>query len=554
MGMENRKDKEEKRYLIDSREQQYPSSQGISYESFSDFFSEKLRELNERSTRKITKREIGVKLDIDAEIFRKYVNKQKITSKRDCIIAICAALELDTTDTNMALHLYGMEELNEENRRDEILMEVLDVQDQNHLSISDINDKLKTEFYPAMDIINHRMTNRNKMAMSHFMLLKKSVECRTNDLAFYDIYDSLETMYRRFPTVHANMWLDKNGQKLVKLYADSTGEMYYQEYSHENNNLMIGSYEDIAASLDANGETYYQEYSNGNDKKLMFGSPEELDALLDAKYRRFPTFHADKNSEFHMLDSLNDDEDASELKEWFIELQEIVRIENFRRNAPLNDTRNYHERVSARIINNDIHVFYETYNYIAPELGEYYLMDYSGGKFTLSVSNRSRFMRLYLSEQEYDKHFGKKQKGEVKEYTSIDDIDSSAKAAPIDRQDIIKLRINAFNRARDKILDLVSKLKAGGIHIRNLEMIYENEYDVLKYYNVTAKYKCICDSEYGEIEGVGVDKAKFTLTDNTQVELSIEDLINGFKLGLSSVEEIGKFLLEHKSLIINNLL
>lgn len=88
MGMENRKDKEEKRYLIDSREQQYPSSQGISYESFSDFFSEKLRELNERNIRKIRKRDIGAMLDIDAETFRKYINEQKITSKRDCIIAI----------------------------------------------------------------------------------------------------------------------------------------------------------------------------------------------------------------------------------------------------------------------------------------------------------------------------------------------------------------------------------------------------------------------------------------------------------------------------------
>lgn len=543
-------------YLIDSKEQVYHSSQGDSYSSFSDFFGKKLRELNERSERKITKSDIGAVLDIDAETFRKYVNKQKITSKRDCIIAICAALELDTSDTNIGLQLYGMSELDDYNPRDEILMEVLDDQSQRHLSISDINDILKTKFYPILDIINHRKTNRKKMSFSQFKLLRKNIECRTSDLAFDDIYVSLETMYRRFPTIYANMWLDKNGQNLVKLYADSTGEMCYQEYSHENNNLMIGSYEDITASFDANGETYYQENSHDN-KKLMFGSFENLDALLDAKYRRFPTFRADKNSKFHMIGSLENvekDEDASALKEWFIELQEIVRIESIRRNAPLNDTRNYRERASARIINNNIHVFYETYNYIVPELGEYFLMDYVEGKFTFYVSNCSRFMKFYLGEQEYDKRFGKKHNGKVEEYSSIDDIESSVNAAPIDNQDIKKLRINAFYKARDEILNLISKLKAEEVYIRNVEMIYDNSYDVLKYYNVTEEFECTYDSKYGEVEGLGVDKAIFTLTDNTQVELTINDLINGFKLGLSSIEEIGLFLLKHSSLIINDLL
>lgn len=67
-------------------------------------------------------------------------------------------------------------------------------------------------------------------------------------------------------------------------------------------------------------------------------------------------------------------------------------------------------------------------------------------------------------------------------------------------------------------------------------------------------FQCSYDTESGDIVGVGVDKAVFTLSDESQVELSTADLFAAFRLGLNSIEEIGAFLLEHKTLEISDLL
>jgi hypothetical protein len=51
-------------------------------------------------------RELAQKLGIDNEMFRKIINKEKPTKKRDCIIAICAMIHFDLNKTNEALILY----------------------------------------------------------------------------------------------------------------------------------------------------------------------------------------------------------------------------------------------------------------------------------------------------------------------------------------------------------------------------------------------------------------------------------------------------------------
>ena len=46
-------------------------------------------------------------LGISYEMFRKILNQQKPTKKRDCIIAICAALNLAPDEVDLALNLYN---------------------------------------------------------------------------------------------------------------------------------------------------------------------------------------------------------------------------------------------------------------------------------------------------------------------------------------------------------------------------------------------------------------------------------------------------------------
>ncbi len=75
--------------------------------SFSQFIKVKRKLEKGPSGRKnITTRELAARLDIDYEMFRKILNMNKPTKKRDCIIAICAALRLNSEEADKALLLY----------------------------------------------------------------------------------------------------------------------------------------------------------------------------------------------------------------------------------------------------------------------------------------------------------------------------------------------------------------------------------------------------------------------------------------------------------------
>ena len=181
-------------------------------------------------------------------------------------------------------------------------------------------------------------------------------------------------------------------------------------------------------------------------------------------------------------------------------------------------------------------------------------MDYVNGKYTLYVSHQSRFMRFYLSAEDYHDLFGEISDKLEETYESIEQIERAIEGSKTDRKGIVKLRMRAFCKAQEKINTLIDNLRLGQAHIRNLEMIFDNPYDVLSYYKVTDTYKCSYDTEFGEINGVDIYVASFNLSDGSQFELSVDDLLAGFKLGLSTIEEIGVFLLEHKTLEIAALL
>ena len=383
-----------------------------------------------------------------------------------------------------------MEELNDYDPRDEMLMDILDEQTQCFLTIDEINQKLSGKFFPELDIIDHRKKKDIIKPEYPFRVIKTSVECRTDELIYGDPYDSLDTAYKRLCRIYAFMWLDDNGRKGYELCAEPDGFLSCTEYPMR-------------------GEWYHK-----------YDSPEN----------------------------------SGIFKNCFIELQRRAMAEKKRIAEPLNDTRNYHERISAKVIKNELHVFYETYNYTVPELGEYYLMNYVNGEYTLYVSHKSRFMRYYLSEQEYLDLFGKISDKYDKHYSSGEQIESAIASASTDRKEIIRLRVRAYRNAQDKINSLIDRLRSGKAHIRNLKEIYDNELDVLSYYKVDEAYQCSYDPEYGEIDGVGLDKVSFSIPGDMQVELSVDDLCAGFKIGLSTIEEVGTFLMTHKTFDLAELL
>ncbi len=479
---------------------------------FSIFFDQKLKALNERTGWNLTKRDIGVELGIGDEMFRKIVNKNKPDQKRDCIIAIAAVLQLNSDETNEAIHTYDptMPQLKAADTniatRDDLLIDILENQAEEQLTIQDIDSVLSSSGFPALHIIDHRTKSQEETNTSFICVDDNNgdyyLRYNLEDYIYGDIYQSLETEFvyktNRFSTRMKIVCTTENTEYWLNC-------IYEIRYDKRNSKIKC---------------EYRYMYVKGKDEPIQVANITSV----------------------------------PHLKPFFLKLKYHIKVEKCRLLNVLNDTRNYRERISAKVIRNDLHVFYETYNYSVPELGEYYLMDYVNGKYTLYVSHQSRFMRFYLSAEDYHDLFGEVSDKLEEKYESIEKIEIAIENSKSDRKGIVKLRVRAFCKAQEKINTLINNLRLGQSHIRNLEMIFDNPYDVLSYYKVTDTYKCSYDTDYREIDGIGIDKATFTLSSGSQIELTVADFLAGFKLGLSTIEEIGVFLLEHKTLEIAALL
>lgn len=235
------------------------------------------------------------------------------------------------------------------------------------------------------------------------------------------------------------------------------------------------------------------------------------------------------------------------------------------------DSRNYGKRLSARIIDNKPHIFMETYNYDDPESGEYYQMDYCGGFYTFTVSDRSRFMEMYLPRRRYAQIFGGCNATVTERYSSASDItDAIARirqnGSYEDRRMLPRMahRIQAFHRMQADIQMMQRKLKNGKAHIRSREQFcscdagakYVAAMEIMMLYHAEKAFHCENLNHFDwqekcvEFYRRSQKKAVFRLCDGRTVRLSRKDLVKGYELGLNTIEEIGQFLLTYGGLSI----
>ena len=74
--------------------------------AFAKFIREKRKEYNDDNGEELSTNDLGKMIGIKYEMFRKILNQEKPTKKRDCIIAICVALQLLPGEIDEALGLY----------------------------------------------------------------------------------------------------------------------------------------------------------------------------------------------------------------------------------------------------------------------------------------------------------------------------------------------------------------------------------------------------------------------------------------------------------------
>lgn len=450
--------------------------------SFSQFIKEKRKlEKGQSNNKNITTRELASRLSIDYEMFRKILNMNKPTKKRDCIIAICAALRLDSEETNEALLLYQyMPTLDTNNPRDDLLIEILEEQLSNPLTIEDINQRLIRNGYPELDIIDHRPIEKaaSERKDSPLKLIKKQVRTFSDDLFFGNQYESLDTQYDtlRYRCV-ADMWLE-------------------DEFNKKSYNLSTGT------------DGSYSHYTYSKEE-----------GISDIKTYKTPY-------------------ESSIFKDYFLELEAMSKREHKKMLSILNDTKNYQVRIGANILNDKLHVFVETYNYTVPELNEYYFFEYINNNYRLSVFNRSVFMNSYLSPEKYTELYGSNTTTPLIVYSSLEEIEKLKANSNHDGIHLLRYRNHMFKRLQNQVDTLLTDLRERRVFVRNLDYIYDDRDRVCSYFGVENEFQCISDSEYEDMMSAGIYHFDFALSDQSLVTITLDDLYYAFELGFNNIDEI----------------
>lgn len=487
--------------ILSNSEQDYSKNKEKKNKNdFSVLFNEMKKGILNNKGKQIKKRDVAERLDIDYELFRRIVNRNSPAKHRDCIIAIGLVLKSNLGQINQALLINGFSALyrfdNDDYRkeildidkddeeikdfRDEELIRIIDEQGVRPRTIPQINEVLKAHGFRPLHILDKRKKLKKEDTSPLFQIDKYDVKSKCAEVNYRDLYNSLETKYHpSLYSIEANMFLKRTSNN--------------QKYQ-------------ICATF----------YNGTYDVNLL-----KLGELIQL-------------DEKECFKNLNDIQNDNEFYNYVLEVKSLLKEEYNKRMKCLYDTKNYKERTSAKLIDGKFHVFSETFNYSIPEWNEYFLLDYCDGDYKLYVNDHSMFMHKYLSEDDFKSAYGCfDNKGKLKVVG-----DHIKDENP--EQNVKKLTNEKFYKELKNSVDtMLEQLKKGEIFIRNINCIYEIPYEVFDFYQVAEDFDCD-RNEYGEVIKLKRESIDIVL-DKEPISITIEDVLQGFELGIDRIDEIAYY-------------
>lgn len=412
---------------------------------------------------------------LTTEVLRKKIYQQRPMT-RDCLIAICAAHGMDSDMTSRILVKNDMPGLDVNLDRDDAIIDALEER-----------PKSKQGTPLPVTEINEVLSGRNLPELviverKNKQLPKKSASLPYRIVREYvqtfdesDRYDSFATAYAFQYFCNATIILDCGASRMIRM-------------------------------------TLFQDGSCRIDDSNAPGSG--------------------------LPEHIYSESEAGELAPYYARLKASVRKKLRELDAILFDSKNYRGRISARLTNDLIHVFYEEYNYGSPETNEYYLMEYVDEHYQLTIAHRSMFMQRYLSDDDYRKHYGAPDDNIVCCYSSEEEIVARMdKASNYHQKDLLRRRLSVYKRLQKKASECLEQLRNKEKFIQNSDAIWDNPADVLSYYKVEAAYGVVRDPEYNEIIHAN-STAELTGEDGLPVTVSFEDITRAFELGFEDISQI----------------
>lgn len=455
---------------------------------FSELVHNQLKECT-IGTRHMKMADISTALDMGYETVRKMIGGQKPIKKRDFVIAVCMITKMDKDQTDKALRFNQMLELKTD-ADSYVVSETL-------MADEDLRDKLLVNFlegrFKSIDQVNETL-NQNSLPPldllnekstqrqnNRFRIAEKTVSCVMN----YDVlnYDpSLEIQYSpRLYEIFATMWVED---------LETSDRYRLRAFQHRESTIEKfenGRYEFPPKKYDGTG--HFQ------------GCFLSLRCLIDS------------------------------------ELKRVMRI--------VNDTRNYKTRISARIIDGVMHVFYESYNYSVPTWNEYFWMDYSMGEYRFSVTSKSLFLWRYLGDDQFNEYVGRSPEPPKTFFTSLAELEEKMKTAE-SNTDLTRYRIliGAYKNAKSEINNMLRKIRNREIFVRCISVTCPTELSPLCYYGLLESFECEYDEPY-EVYSTGKQEINYALSDGITVTISVRDVLRAYELGFDSIDEIAVAIKKH---------
>lgn len=445
--------------------------------SFSIFIDEKLRE--KEMTREMLAIALGYSEGEEAkrkaQTLKHTIGREGYTTNRDRIIAICLALEMSHPETDKALFLYGMLPLSDFDIREKLLIQALT----DHIGFSETNRLLKKAGLNPLEIEKTKQTTGPHIIREP---MEEFVRISGPTYSYGDFVGDCSLSGLHYPGSYAF-----DGEMILQ---DKSGIRYTLETS------------------DGGIYTIKREVVNGTFLSVdMYTS---LSECMDGRFSKY-----------------------------FLELEDGIRRKVKEVLSIMDDTRNYMIRFDAEVRNCQLDLFAETFNYNCPEYSEYYQMERINGKFRMTVTHESIFMKRHLGKQ-YSRFFTHAHDtDEIAAYYSVEDIQKSEES---NRSSTYwkEERIKHFTQLKDALTKLVSDLKSSSVLINDpfscTDDIYYDLTEIYKVQNLFTWEQMSDDWHMIPKES----SCNVTASDGSETTVTLNEMKRAFELGIGSIDDIVK--------------
>ncbi len=467
-------------------------------------------------------RVIAKNLDLGEEMLRKRISLTKGAQERDFAIALLYVLNCDVEEINFALPLYGQPALDEKCTRDYLIMEKVTAD--HGKSIYEVEDRFDSS-YPNIHIYSAEETNRSIRKIDP---LNKYLLENGQPSLIYKNTKKKKTIV--LPNENSNFSPFPSGVSPRIVTSLDEGDLYCSlETEHALRNI-------CRAGVKLENGTFLEVTS---DRVFIIRTPwpseDSKEEIIDIP---------NDSPEHFFYKRVNSLEQTGDYRKYFEYMLTEVLKEKQRIDRVLCDSKNHKNgRFGAKMIDDALLLFYEEFNYIYPELNEYFYVEYYKGKYHFEVTHQSKFMLTYLGEEKFSEIFGNLSRKPFIKFDSLESIQKRQESFRLNTNSYIILRgyQSAFRRLQSFIDAKIEEIKTRKIFVRNREMIFD-EFDgldsILKWYGAYEQYKC----KYIETsECITFDCAPsymYQFDDSTEIEITQDDVLRAFELGYDDFDQI----------------